>query len=424
MTPTRDVTLSFEDARHLVEQHAAELRPHGRELVSLLDASGRVLAEPVAADRDFPPFARAARDGYAVRAIDVAAVPATLDVIGEIKAGDDVQSAKVESGQAAAIMTGAPVPTGADAVVMVEFTSQMQGRVKVERSVAAGDNVVPLGSECRRGEEMLAPGSRMDFAAISVAAATGRTRLVVHAKPRVAVLSTGDEIVDVDVQPGPSQIRNSNSYSLAAQITACGGDPMLLPIAPDEPTRLGELLREGLDFDLLLITGGVSMGEYDLVEQSLAELDAQFYFTGAKIQPGKPIVFGSVPFTGKRDAEARGGKGTPSRRYFFGLPGNPISTMVCFELFARPVIQALAGIPALKLAFLHAKLRKEIKTKTGLTRFLPGLVSGEFAKSEVELVAWQGSGDVAAMARANCYVVIPPDRERIEAGELIPVLLR
>jgi molybdopterin molybdotransferase len=243
--------------------------------------------------------------------------------------------------------------------------------------------------------------------------------VVVYAKPRVAVLSNGDEVVDLDVPPGPNQIRNSNSYSLAAQIQAAGGDPVLLPIAPDEPNRLRELLIKGLDADLLLITGGVSMGKYDLVEQNLAELRAEFFFTGAQIQPGRPVVFGRVPC----------GAGAPAReglehKYFFGLPGNPISTMVTFELFAKPMLEALAGISARKLVFTHAKLKSEIRTKTGLKRFLPARLSGEFEHAEVELVRWQGSGDIAAVVRANAYAVIPPDRERIEAGEWVPVLLR
>jgi molybdopterin molybdotransferase len=242
----------------------------------------------------------------------------------------------------------------------------------------------------------------------------------VHAKPRVAVLSTGDEVVDVDVPPGPNQIRNSNSFSLAAQIQAGGGEAIVLPIAPDEPTRLRELLTEGLESDLLLITGGVSMGKYDLVEQALAELKAEFFFTGAQIQPGKPIVFGRI--TCGADTLVR--ESPVEHIYFFGLPGNPISTMVTFELFAKPMLEALAGMSRRNLVFTHAKLKSEIRTKTGLKRFLPALLSGQYEHSEVELVRWQGSSDIASAARANCYAVIPPDRERIDAGEWVPVLLR
>ena len=421
--PEPSLILSFEEARHVVEAHAARLRPCGKELADLLEATGQVLAEPIVADRNFPPFPRAARDGYALRAADLAKLPATLEVVGEIKAGAAPESAfELHPGEAAAIMTGAPVPSGADAVVMVEYTSRSGNQVEITRGVSAGDNIVPAGSEAKRGERLLSLGARLDHAAIAVAASVGRTHILVYSKPQIAVLSTGDEIVDIDVPPGPNQIRNSNSYSLAAQIKAAGGEPVLLPIAPDEPTRLRELIVDGFESDLLLLAGGVSMGKYDLVEQVLADFQAQFFFTGAQIQPGRPIVFGRVP------CGAGASRETPvspeNYKYFFGLPGNPVSTMVTFDLFVRPVIDALSGLSPQKLIFLSAKLKSEIKTKTGLKRFLPAILSGEFEDAEVELARWQGSGDIAATARANCYIVIPPDRERIAAGEWVPVLMR
>src|SRR2546427_405937 len=326
--PEPSLILSFEEARHVVEAHAARLRPCGKELADLLEATGQVLAEPIVADRNFPPFPRAARDGYALRAADLAKLPATLEVVAEIKAGVAPELAiKLGRGQAAAIMTGAPAPSGADAVVMVEYTSRNGNQVEITKGVSAGDNIVPAGSEAKRGERLLSPGTRLDYAAVAVAASVGRTHLLVYSKPQIAVLSTGDEVVDIDVPPGPNQIRNSNSYSLAAQIKAAGGEPVLLPMAP-------------------------------------------------------------------------------------------------FVLFVRPVIDALSGLSPQKLIFLSAKLKSEIKTKTGLKRFLPAILSGEFEDAEVELARWQGSGDIAATARANCYIVIPPDRERIAAGEWVPVLMR
>jgi molybdopterin molybdotransferase len=416
--------LSFEQARHLVEEHAASLRPRGKELVELLDSPGQILAEPVLADRNFPPFPRATRDGYAVRAADLAKLPATLKIVGEIKAGPAADAVlEIEPGQAAAIMTGAPAPPGTDAVVMVEYTSRDGDQVTITRGIAADDNIVPIASEAKRGDRLLPRGVRLDHAAIAVAASVGRSRLLVYSKPRVAVLATGDELVDIDVPLARNQIRNSNTYSLAAQIQAAGGEPVLLPIAPDEPERLRELIADGFETDLLLLSGGVSMGKYDLVEQVLAEFDAEFFFTGAQIQPGRPVVFGRVPCGA--GAPARAGDSVQSaHKYFFGLPGNPVSTMVTFELFARPVLEALAGMIPRKLIFLHARLKSEIKVKPGLKRFLPAILSGEFEQSEVELVHWQGSGDIAATAAANCYIVIPPDRERIEPGEWIPVMMR
>ena len=241
---------------------------------------------------------------------------------------------------------------------------------------------------------------------------------------------------------------------------------MLLPIAPDEPERLREVIAAGLEADLLLLTGGVSMGKYDLVEQVLARFNAEFFFTGAQIQPGRPVVFGRIPwgagtparegerqpFSVEKNAvlkthgittideagslpahgfsrhdeatEGRGALAPDSHKYFFGLPGNPVSTMVTFELFARPMLEALGGMPPRKLVFLHAMLKSEIKTKPGLKRFLPAILSGEFEQAGVELIPWQGSGDIAATARANCYIVIPPDRERIAAGEWVPLIMR
>jgi len=418
--------MSFEDARHTVEEHAARARAQGKELVDLLDCAGLVLAETVVADRNFPPFPRAARDGYAVRATELASLPARLAVVGEIKAGAPPEAIPaLQSGEAAPIMTGAPVPNGADAVVMVEYTSRHGDTVEITKGVSPGENVVPAGAEARRGDRLLAPGVRLDHAGIAVAASAGRTHLLVHRKPQIAVLATGDEIVDIDVLPGPNQIRNTNTYSLATQIREAGGEPVLLPIAPDEPQRLRELIIDGLESDLLLLAGGVSAGKYDFVEQVLGELDGEFFFTGAQIQPGRPIVFGRVQY-GTRGDKTSDQRPSPDQdfRYFFGLPGNPVSTMVTFELFVWPMIEGLSGMTPRKLAFLHARLKSEIKTRTGLKRFLPAVLSGEFEHAEVELVRWQGSGDIAAAARANCYVVIPPDRDRIAAGEWVTMLVR
>jgi molybdopterin molybdotransferase len=417
--------LTFKDARRVVEEQAAlvlagtvlagKAQAGARESEDLLAVQGRVLAEPVHADRDLPPFARSTRDGYAVRSADLKQVPAQLEVIGEIKAGEpsDRIPSQIGKGQAASIMTGAPVPAGADAVVMVEYSSQEAHQVEITRGVLPGENVVPRGAEAMQGSLLLDRGMRLNESSLALAATVGKPRLEVYRRPRVAVLTTGDEIVDVNATPGPTQIRNSNGYSLASQILGAGGQPVLLPISPDEPGKLRQLIELGLRSDLLLLTGGVSMGRYDLVEQTLAEMRAEFFFTGAKIQPGRPVVFGKC-----------GAGSSSGSTYFFGLPGNPVSTMVTFELFARPMIEALAGQSAKKLAFLHAGLKGEIHVKNGLTRFLPAILSGEFEKSEVELVAWQGSGDLAAMARANCYAVIPPDRDLISRGEWIAVMMR
>jgi molybdopterin molybdotransferase len=412
--PQQSSVLPFAEARSVVEEHARKVPgPGTSESVPLLDSVGRALAEPVLADRDFPPFPRATRDGYALRAADVATVPAKLKIIGEIKAGGALATVpggpnpKVRSGEAAAIMTGAPAPPGADAVVMVEYTSRERDHVVVQTTVRAGENIVPVGSEARRGSVLLRPGQPVDYAAVALAASVGKESLQVWRKPRVAILATGDEIVAINASPGPAQIRNSNSYSLAAQVKEGGGEAIMLQIAPDEPMRLRELIERGLEADLLLLAGGVSMGKYDLVEQVLGELHAEFFFTGALIQPGRPVVFGRV-----RD------------KYFFGLPGNPVSTMVTFELFVRPMLEALLGAAVTPVVFLKARLKAEVKTKTGLTRFLPATITGELDGAAVELARWQGSGDIAALAGANGYLVVPADRERIQAGEMVSVMMR
>ncbi len=413
------LVLPFAEARHRVEAYAAQLRPAGAEPVGLLESCHRVLAEEIVADRDLPPFARATRDGYAVCAVDVAQVPARLNVVGEIRAGVAPDALSLEPGQAAEIMTGAPLPAGADAVVMIEYTRRYGDAVEIARPAVAGENVVARGAEARRGQTLLRPGTRLTPAALALAATVGRAQLAVYRRPRVAILATGDEIVDVTAAPGSAQIRNSNTYSLAAQIQTAGGEPVILPIAPDEAAPLRRLIEQGLTADLLLLSGGVSMGKYDLVEQVLQELGAEFFFTGCLIQPGRPVVFGKCGTAAPGSASALGARRS---KPFFGLPGNPVSTMVCFELFARPVIEALGGAAPAKLVFLQARLTAEIQTKTGLTRFLPAALSGEFERAEVELVRWQGSGDITATARANCYIVVPPDRGRIPAGEMVGVL--
>ena len=411
-TAVRSKLFSFDEARRVVEQHAAACSPTQPELMNLLDALGLAMAEDLCADRDFPPFPRATRDGYAVRSADVQKTPVTLLCVASIPAGStlEVDNISLHGGEAAEIMTGAPVPLSADAVVMVEYTETAGENVTIKRPVRAGENTVARGSEAERGDIMVAKGKRVQQAVVAVAAAVGRPEITVHRRPRVAVLATGDELVDINFAPGRNEIRNSNSYSLAAQITVAGGEPLLLPIARDEPAELSLLLRKGLEADLLLLTGGVSMGKYDLVEEVLASLGAEFFFTGVAIQPGKPVVFGQIAVKGRN-------------KPFFGLPGNPVSTMVTFELFVRPMLDALGGAMPKALSFAQARLTEPLSTKTGLTRFLPGRLGGSHSKPEVRWIRWQGSGDLMAVAKSNCYIVVPPDREKLAEGELVTVLL-
>src|SRR5215469_10804079 len=429
--------LTFEQAYQTVIDYCGKLRPPYAEEVPLPGALGRVLAAPVRADRDFPPFDRSTRDGYAVRAADLKEIPVQLRVIGQIKAGANF-AARINSGEAAQIMTGAAMPTGADAVVMVEHTaSSIQAgsdRVEIRRSVAVGENIVPTGAEARAGQQVLADGMRLGPAQIALAAACGQSRVKVCLRPRVAILSTGDELVDLAETPGAQQIRNSNSYSLAAQVEAAGGEALRMPSAPDDLVKLTMLIHAGLAADMMLLSGGVSMGEFDLVEHALAKLGAEFFFTGVLIQPGRPAVFGEVKFTSEGNGSARPSMAHDPGAFakvearkaipFFALPGNPVSTMVTFDLFARPLLQAMSGATPSRLPTAKARLKNDFKTKTGLTRFLPAFLAGGLENPEVEVIPWQGSGDLLASAKANCYLVVPPDREAIAAGEMVSILLR
>ncbi|MBI4461520.1 MAG: molybdopterin molybdotransferase MoeA [Acidobacteria bacterium] len=399
--------LRYDEARaNVIALVEAQRRLPPSETVPLEQALGRVLAEPVIADRDYPPFHRATRDGFALRAPDLASLPATLKQVGEIKAGESF-SGIVGEGECAQIMTGAPLPMGADAVLMLEYAEAKGNQVTVKRAVRAGENVVRQGSEARKGIALLEPGRRIGYVEISLLGQVGRAQVQVYRRPRVAILSTGDEVVDIAAQPGPVQIRNSNSFSLAAQIRLSGGEPLLLGNAPDTVEILREKIERGLQEDLLVLSGGVSMGKHDLVEVVLRQLGGEFYFDAVGIQPGRPAVFGRC-----RD------------KFVFGLPGNPVSTMVTFELFVAPALALLGGSRPRPLRFLKARLAETVRTKTGLTRFLPGRLEGDGGEVTAHLLPWQGSGDVVTLAASDCFLVVPEDRAELPAGEYVDVLLR
>jgi molybdopterin molybdotransferase len=389
--------LSFANASRVVREHADRLAPQGApQSMGLLDSLNRVLAEPVSADRDQPPFPRSTRDGFACRANELATGRA-LYVSGLIRAGD-LQAIEIIPGKTIEIMTGAALPAGADCVVMLEHVEREGETIRL----APGDHIVPKGAEAREQDVILPRGTRIGPAQIAAAAACGAAQIVVFPQPRVAIVATGDELVEVEQRPLVHQIRNSNSYSLAGQVSSAGALPLRLPTARDEKTHLEALIRAALDSDLLLLSGGVSMGKYDLVEEVLLSLGAEFFFTGASIQPGKPIVFGKL-----------------AGIYFFGLPGNPVSTMVTFSLFVRPLLDALSGDICRGPRFAQAQLGRDVRVKIGLTRFLPAILRD----LNVDPVAWQGSGDLASTSRANCFLVVPEDRELLTAGETVKILL-
>ena len=398
--------LSYEQARQkVIEQVGKKRGPRSTLAISVWDALGFVLQQEVKADRPYPPFHRSTRDGYAVGAAD-AKTGAKLRCVGEIKAGDAVTQT-LAPGTCVQIMTGAAVPPGADAVVMIEHTRREGADVQFERDARAGQNIVTQGSEAASGQIILKPGLRLGYAELALAAQVGAVQLTCARKPHVAILSTGDEVVPVEQTPGPFAIRNSNSVSLAAQVRLAGGEPVPLGNAADRVEDLGEKIETGLKEDALVLSGGVSMGKYDLVESVLKAMGAEFFFDAVAIRPGKPAVFAMC-------------KGKP----VFGLPGNPVSTMVTFELFVVPALDLLNGADARALPLLEARLGEALHEKPGLTHFLPARIEWAGTTPMVKALKWQGSGDVAALAKANCFLVVPAERERVDAGEPVSVLMR
>ncbi|HEV2297202.1 MAG TPA: gephyrin-like molybdotransferase Glp [Candidatus Acidoferrales bacterium] len=401
--------LSFEEARRkIIEVTKKILRTPAIEKVQLGSALSRILAQDIVADRDYPPFDRAARDGFAVRAADCREPGAMLRVTGEIRAGA-APSASVGAGECMQIMTGAAVPAGADAVVMIEYTrpGAQRSQVVIERTAQAGMNFVPRGSEAHMGDVLLKRGARLGDAELALAAQIGCAELAVHRKPRVAILSTGDEVVAVETKPGPFEIRNSNSVSLAAQAALAGAEAIVLGNAPDRHDELRNAIESGLGEDILVISGGVSMGKYDLVEGALRELGAEFFFDAVDIRPGRPAVFGVC-------------QGKP----VFGLPGNPVSTLVTFELFVVPAIDVLGGSEPRPLPLLKARLAKAVEKKAALTHFAPALLEWAEGEATVTELEWKGSGDIGTVARANCFLVVPQVKLKIAAGEWVDVLPR
>ena len=396
--------LSFKQARQTVLDELGKIAAPRCEKVPLGNALGRILAEEILTDRDYPPFPRATRDGFAVRAADLTSVPSSLEVLAEVKAGSWYEG-KVGPGQCVVIMTGAPVPEGADAVAMVEHTRVDGSRVLIERRLETEENLVPQGSEGRKGSLVLPRGRRLRPSEIGLLASVGKTRVSVAPRLRITVLPTGDEVVPLERDPEWFQVRNSNAAGLCAQVEAVGDIPVPLEIAPDRYEPLRALVEKGLEADLLVLSGGVSMGKYDIVRKVLADLGARFHFTSVAMRPGKPLVFGHV-----------------QGRHFFGLPGNPVSTYVTFELLVRPGLEILSGAPPETLTFMRARLGSELRLKGEFTAFLPARVVEREDEPVVELVGWQGSGDLVGLAAANCFLVAHPHQRDISPGHWVDVL--
>jgi molybdopterin molybdotransferase len=399
--------LSYSDARQTVMEVTRGIeRPLRHESIEIEEAYGRVLAREVRADRDYPPFNRATRDGFAVRSADLAQPAAQLVCIGELRAGGSIDL-NVGPGQCVEIMTGASVPHGADAVMMIEYTRRDGTTISFDRGIRSGENIVPRGSEAHAGDLLVPASARLGYAEMALAAQAGGAQLEVFAAPRVAILSTGDEVVDARKTPGPLEVRNSNGISLEIMARTAGARTIQLGNAPDEVGALRRAIELGLEADILILSGGVSMGKYDLVEQVLEGLGARFHFTGVAIRPGRPAVFA-----------------TCREKLVFGLPGNPVSTMVTFELFVLPAIDLLGGAEPRPLPIFKAKLANSVHEKGGLVRFLPARVEWEGREARVTQLNWQGSSDIVTLASANSYLVIGPEEFEAAPGDWVDVLPR
>jgi molybdenum cofactor synthesis domain-containing protein len=398
--------ISVAEALQIVRE---QTRPLETESVALDRALGRVLAEDIVADTDLPPFDRSQMDGYAVRAEDTVSAPVRLKIVGESAAGKGWHQ-EMKEGQAVRIMTGAPVPQGADAVQQVELTHELKDNTVVEllEGVELGRSIVKRGSEITAGEVTLRTGVTLNQAMLAVLASFGYAKVMVGRKPRVSVLATGSELVAVDQQPGPDQIRDSNNYSIGAYSESAGGLVELLPLTGDDTTSLKTVIAEAANrSDLLVTSGGVSMGVYDFTKVALNELGAEIFFDRVALRPGKPTVFARLP------------NGT----LMFGLPGNPVSVSVTFNLFARTAIQAMQGANEPALRVETAVLAKPVKGTADRESYLPAQLT---TNDDGQLIAfplkWGGSSDFVSFARATALVILPVGPHKWDSDSIVKVV--
>jgi molybdopterin molybdotransferase len=376
------------------------------EEVSLLESHGRVIAETVFLDTPQPPFDRAMKDGYALRSIDTLQPPVQLRIVDESSAGHP-GSKGIEKGQCVSIMTGAPIPPGADTVVMLEdVTLTGNHSIRILDEVKSGRNLARRGSEHLAGEEVISAGNRIDPIALGVLAAVGKRTVSVFKTPQVAILPTGDELVDLDQPTGPAQIRDSNSFTLWGQVQAAGCRPCRMGIAKDREQNLKELIKQGLESDVLLISGGVSKGKYDLVKPLLNELGVSIHFDSLKLKPGKPAVFG-----------------TYNEHYVFGLPGNPVSTFVVFGLLVNPLLSLLAGSSYNSWPVLMGVLGADVQEKPGRTKLLPVRLSRSSEGFIAVPTHYRGSADFFSLGSAHGFAMIPADVASLSAGTPVNILV-
>lgn len=395
--------ISVDEALRIVLKKGKKLLPRK---VRLENAAGLCLAENIKSDLNMPPFNRSAMDGYAVIAKDIKP-PVDLDVIENIRAGYNPKK-KVGRGQAAKIMTGSVVPKGADTVIKVEETKSLDNdrKVRILKETKKGANIARKGEDVRFGKIVLSKGTRIRAQEVGILAAVGANYVKVHSTPGIGIISTGDELVDITHKPKPWQIRNSNSYSLAAQARQIVTDVDILGKVNDNKSEIRKLIQKGLKKDILILSGGVSMGEYDLVGGVLLDLGVKIFFEKVALRPGKPTVFGM--------------KGD---KLVFALPGNPVSTFVTFELFVKPCIKKMMGFTSYGHPILQAELEKDIKIKKKRREYRPALLRQEDSGWKVSLVDWHGSGDLFSITKANCLLIIRESVEKLNAGDMVEVML-
>lgn len=397
--------ISIAEAIETVLRHTERL---GVESVQLSDSVGRILAEDIVADSDLPPFDRAQMDGYAVRTADVANTPARLHIVGESAAGRGWHH-EMKAGEAVRIMTGAPVPAGADAVQQVELTREVDGAgfVEILEPVEAGRSIVRRAAEIKAGETVLRAGEDINAGMIAALASFGYAHVKVGRRPRVTVMATGSELVDVDKKPGADQIRDSNNYTIAAYARLAGATIERLPLAGDDTEELKRQIAAGAErSDVLITSGGVSMGVYDFTKAALKELGAEIFFERVALRPGKPTVF------------ARLGK-----TLIFGLPGNPVSVAVTFNLFARAALRAMQGAREATLPKDTAVLAGNVKGSIDRESYLPAVLrTDEKGTLLAEPLKWGGSSDFVAFARAAALINLPAGVKSLEAGERVKIV--
>ena len=380
----------------------------GCEKVGLLDGLGRVLGEDIIAPRDNPPWNNSAMDGFAVRWEDIKkeheiTKPAELRIIEDVAAGD-VATKSVGPGEAIRIMTGAPVPGGADTVVRVEFTEPSETTVRIFQPEPQGANIRPKGEDVKEGECIIAKGTQLRPAEIGMLAILAKSFVLVHQRPRVAILSTGDELADLDEKFDENKIVNSNSYGIAAAVQEAGGIPLLLGIAKDTPESLKEKIAQGLGCNIIVLSGGVSMGDYDFTKAVFSELGADMHFWKLAIRPGQPLAFGKI-----------------QGKLAFGLPGNPVSSMVTFEQLVRLAIMKMGGHRHLERQTVEAVFKEKFSKHPDRRHFLRGILSHEDGQLTVKTTGPQGSGILTSMVKANGLIDIAEEIEKVNPGDTIKV---